>query len=287
MSECRERGLEHFFGIPGGGAPLELIEAGRRSGVQFVNMSNESSAGVAAAYYGRLKGSAGLAMAIRGVGAGNLVGGATNAHFERMPLVGLCEMATSSMAGGESVQQCEQEKLFAAVAKYQKVLAPETACRAIKEAFFEAADGRPGGGHPPSSRGPHGGAGGFQPPGESRGRRGLRCGRFREARTDGARQPASRDSGGRGHRAHGDKRAVARAGGSAGRGGAGHARGAGRLPRNAPALGGRLSGDDQPECHRSEGHRAGGPRAGAGRGRHDDPRSLVEQRAHLRDRRPG
>jgi acetolactate synthase-1/2/3 large subunit len=144
MLECRERGLQHFFGIPGGGAPLELIEAGRQWGVRFVNLSHESSAALAAAYYGRLKGSAGLAMTIRGVGAGNVVGGVTNAHFERLPLVALCETAPRAWVGRETVQQCAQEKLFEGVAKYQKVLEPETACRAIREAFFEAADGRPG-----------------------------------------------------------------------------------------------------------------------------------------------
>ncbi len=144
MSECRERGLEHFFGIPGGGAPLELIEAGRQLGVRFVDMSHESSAAITAAYYGRVKGTAGLAMSVRGVGAGNLAGGVTNAHFERLPVVAVCETVASSMAHGESVQQCDQVKLFEAVAKYQSVLGPDTAHRAIKEAFFYASEGRQG-----------------------------------------------------------------------------------------------------------------------------------------------
>ena len=72
MATAREHGLEHFFGIPGGGSPLELIDAGRQAGVQFVNVSHESSAAIAAAHYGQLRGTAGLAMSIRGVGASNL-----------------------------------------------------------------------------------------------------------------------------------------------------------------------------------------------------------------------
>ena len=47
MAVAREKGLQHFFGIPGGGSPLELIEAGRRFGVKFVNVSHESSAAIA------------------------------------------------------------------------------------------------------------------------------------------------------------------------------------------------------------------------------------------------
>lgn len=144
MSESRERGLRHFFGIPGGGAPLDLIENGRQLGIRYVNMAHESSAAIAAAYYGALKSTAGLAMAIRGVGAGNLAGGVANAHFERLPVVSVCEAAATSMTHGESVQQCDQKKLFEGISKYQGVLGPDTAARTIKEAFLRATDGRPG-----------------------------------------------------------------------------------------------------------------------------------------------
>src|SRR5579863_4761381 len=106
MRAARERGLEHFFGIPGGGAPLDLIEAGRKSGVRFVNMGHESSAAIAAAYYGMLKHTAGLAMSIRGVGAANLAGGIANLYFERYPLVAVCECAAISSAKSETIQQC-------------------------------------------------------------------------------------------------------------------------------------------------------------------------------------
>lgn len=144
MSEGRGRGLRHFWGIPGAGPALDLIENGRRLGIRFVTMAHESSAAIAAAYYGALKGTAGLAMAIRGVGAGNLVGGVANAHFERLPVVAVCEAVARSMTHRESVQQCNQEKLFEGISKYQGVLEQDTAARTIKEAFFQATDGRPG-----------------------------------------------------------------------------------------------------------------------------------------------
>src|SRR5438105_9116487 len=112
MATAREHGLEHFFGIPGGGSPLELIDAGRQAGVQFVNVSHESSAAIAAAYYGLLKRTAGLAMSIRGVGAANLAGGVANVYFERLPLVGICEAPPVSSRPVETVQQCDQARLF-------------------------------------------------------------------------------------------------------------------------------------------------------------------------------
>jgi acetolactate synthase-1/2/3 large subunit len=157
MAEAYDRGLRHFFGIPGGGAPLDLIEAGRRKGVAFINVSHESSAAIMAGHYGLLRNTAGLAMTIRGVGAANLAGGIANVHFERLPVVAVCESVPCSMAQRESTQQCDQATLFEGIAKYQSVLGPETAQEKIREAFARAEEGRPGAAilHIPSDLGGH------------------------------------------------------------------------------------------------------------------------------------
>lgn len=143
MAVAREKGLEHFFGIPGGGSPLELIEAGRRSGVAFVNVSHESSAAIAAAAYGMVRNTAGLAMSIRGVGAANLAGGVANVFFERLPLVGICEAPPVSSQPAESVQQCDQPQLFNGVSRFQRTLDKEHALEIIHEAFYQAVGARP------------------------------------------------------------------------------------------------------------------------------------------------
>ncbi len=143
MQEAYEQGLRHFFGIPGGGTPLDLMEAGRRIGVDFVAVAHESSAGIAAAYYGLLKKSAGLAMSIRGVGAANMVGGVANAYFERMPLVTLCEAAARGSEGKEAVQICDQKSLFEGVVRYQATLSVESTKAMVEEAFFHAVEDRP------------------------------------------------------------------------------------------------------------------------------------------------
>ena len=79
ITEARGRGLRHFFGLPGGGSPLDMMEAGRRLGVSFVSVAHESSAAIMAAYYGLMQNTAGLALSVKGIGAGNLAGGAVNA----------------------------------------------------------------------------------------------------------------------------------------------------------------------------------------------------------------
>lgn len=144
VTEAGNRGLRHFFGLPGGGSPLRMIEAGRRLGVDFISVAHESSAAIMAAYYGQMKGTAGLALAIRGVGAGNLVGGAVNAHFERVPVVCVCDSSPSRVTRQEMVQHCGHAGLFGAVAKYQATLAPDNAPRCLQDAVYHATEGRPG-----------------------------------------------------------------------------------------------------------------------------------------------
>ena len=139
-----KRGARHCFGVPGSGALMDLIDAGRRRGVEFVSTANEASAAIAAAYYGHLRGCAGLALAIKGPGAGNLVGGAVNAYFERKPVVCITEALPEAFVPAELGQRIDQPGLFQQAAKQVAKLVPAGAGAAIDAAFDTAAAGRPG-----------------------------------------------------------------------------------------------------------------------------------------------
>ena len=138
------RGARHCFGVPGSGALMDLIDAGRRRGVEFVSTANEASAAIAAAYYGHLRGCAGLALAIKGPGAGNLVGGAVNAYFERKPVVCITEALPEAFLPAEMGQRIDQPDLFRTPAKQVARLVPADAGAAIDAAFDSATAGRPG-----------------------------------------------------------------------------------------------------------------------------------------------
>ena len=144
ITEARGRGLRHFFGLPGGGSPLDMMEAGRRLDVSFVSVAHESSAAIMAAYYGLMQNTAGLALSVKGIGAGNLAGGAVNAYFERMPVVCLCESSPTHVVQKEMVQHCDHAQLFGAVVKYHDTLNAANAAASVQEAVFQATDGRPG-----------------------------------------------------------------------------------------------------------------------------------------------
>jgi acetolactate synthase-1/2/3 large subunit len=141
VEAAKRNGLAHYFGLPGSGAPMDIMEAGRKAGIEFVSVAHESAAAVAAGYYGHMKGCAGLALAIKGPGAGNLAGGAVVSFFERKPVVCLCESVESSRP---LAQSCDHQGLYRSVAKSYFRLRKETAAGEVAKAFALAVDGRPG-----------------------------------------------------------------------------------------------------------------------------------------------
>ena len=143
MQDAARRGLSHVFGIPGSGFPMDAMEAGRKAGIEFVHTAHESTAAIAAAYYGAAKGTPGLAIGVKGVGAGNMLGGAANAHFERMPVVCVFEAGASGSDIG-LVQVADHRRMFEPVAKFYASLKRETASRSLAEAIAAASHGRPG-----------------------------------------------------------------------------------------------------------------------------------------------
>ena len=137
VEEAKSRRLDHYFGIPGSGDLMEIMEAGRRRGLDFVSVAHESTAAIAAAYYGHFRETAGLAIAIKGPGAAAMAGGAAIAYFERKPVVCLCE---SVPVGGHEylAQKCDHTGLFRSVVKYATVIEPDHAGLTVSRAFLDA-----------------------------------------------------------------------------------------------------------------------------------------------------
>lgn len=84
-------GVSRVFGIPGGGPSLELVDELERRGVPFHTTAFEGSAAIMAGLTGRLTQRAGVALAIKGPGFGNLLAGMATCRFESWPLVAISE----------------------------------------------------------------------------------------------------------------------------------------------------------------------------------------------------
>jgi len=143
MQNAAERGLKYVFGLPGSGFPMDAMEAGRKAGVEFVHVSHESSAAIIAAYYGAGLDTAGLAIGVKGVGAGNMAGGIANVFFERMPVVCVFESG-STESNVDLVQVADHSAMFGSITKSFNVLERSTANDTLRDAIALATDGRNG-----------------------------------------------------------------------------------------------------------------------------------------------
>jgi len=143
MQDAARRGIKHIFGLPGSGFPMDAMEAGRKAGVEFVHVAHESSAAIAAAYYGAGLGTAGLAIGVKGVGAGNMLGGVANAFFERMPVVCAFEAGPTD-SDIDLVQVTDHSAMFGGITKSFSTLKRSTANDTLREAVATAIDGRRG-----------------------------------------------------------------------------------------------------------------------------------------------
>tara|TARA_B100001029_G_scaffold179884_1_gene192064 strand:- start:3907 stop:5505 length:1599 start_codon:yes stop_codon:yes gene_type:complete len=144
MKIAKEMKNDHFFGIPGSGVPLDLMDSGKNIDLHFVNVAHESTAAIAAGTYGLIKDSAGLCLGVKGVGAANLAGGVANAYFERMPVVCVCETTPNYSYENEMVQHADHQGLMKSVTKSMLTLTKDNPANLIRNAFYDSIEGLPG-----------------------------------------------------------------------------------------------------------------------------------------------
>ena len=79
-------GVERVYGLPGG-ENVEILDAIRRRGIDFLLVKNESSACFMAATDARLSGTIGVALTTLGPGAANAYAGLAHAYLDRAPVL--------------------------------------------------------------------------------------------------------------------------------------------------------------------------------------------------------
>ncbi len=128
----KEIGVKRIFGLPGGEI-LELIEASRKIGIEFVLARHESAAAFMADVTGQITGTPGVCLSTLGPGATNLINGVANAYLDRSPvLVFTVQLSTPSQSYATH-QHIELEKLFEPVTKKTFTLGGEHTRRLVFE----------------------------------------------------------------------------------------------------------------------------------------------------------
>ncbi len=144
--ELQNAGVQRVYGLPGG-ENVEVLDALRKRGIDFLLVANESSACFMAATEARLTGGIGVALTTLGPGASNACAGLAHAHLDRAPILLITAASDPALHGKHSHQALDLKALFAPICKFTAELRPETAMRHISHALQLARAGRPGPAH--------------------------------------------------------------------------------------------------------------------------------------------
>ncbi|MBM3224777.1 MAG: thiamine pyrophosphate-binding protein [Candidatus Tectomicrobia bacterium] len=136
--------IEYIFGMPGSRASVELIEAARKQGIEYVLSNNEAAAAVMAATYGVLQRRPGVCSVGVGPGATNVVNGVAHALLERAPMLMFTDRYPDDLYRHLPRQRVDQEQLFRPITKGTFPIADDSTARSMQRALHLAMDGRPG-----------------------------------------------------------------------------------------------------------------------------------------------
>lgn len=140
----REAGIERVYGLPGG-ENVELLEALRRNGLDFVLVHHENAALYMAAAAARLEGRPGVCLTTLGPGLANAIAGLGHAWLDRAPLLLLTAQVPAALAGRHTHQLLDQQALLRPLTKDTHALTPDDDVRAVVHEFLRASvSGRPG-----------------------------------------------------------------------------------------------------------------------------------------------
>jgi acetolactate synthase-1/2/3 large subunit len=141
----QDQGVEHVFGYPGG-AVLPIYDAlFHQDKVRHVLVRHEQGAVHAAEGYARSSGKVGVVLVTSGPGATNAVTGLTDAMMDSVPLVCITGQVPTHLIGSDAFQECDTVGITRHCTKHNYLVKSiEDLPRVMHEAFYVAANGRPG-----------------------------------------------------------------------------------------------------------------------------------------------
>src|ERR1700687_3142763 len=141
-----DKGLEQIFGYPGG-AVLPIYDALFQSQdrVRHILVRHEQGAVHAAEGYARSTGKGGRVLVTSGPGATNAVTGLTDALMDSTPLVCINGQVPTPLSGNDAFQECDTVGITRPCTKHNYLVKNvDDLARVLHEAFYVAANGRPG-----------------------------------------------------------------------------------------------------------------------------------------------
>ncbi|MBV9120046.1 MAG: thiamine pyrophosphate-binding protein [Chloroflexi bacterium] len=111
-----EEGVRHMFGMPGGGANTDLVEAAGRAGLEFVLCHTETAAGFAASAYAELSGTPGVFLTTLGPGVASACNAVAHCTLDRDPVLLISDCHPHAFDGLEH-QRFDHARVLAPLVK--------------------------------------------------------------------------------------------------------------------------------------------------------------------------
>src|SRR5512133_896882 len=127
-------GIRYVFGIPGGPS-IPYMEAFRASGIEFILVSNEASAGIMADVTARLTGIPGICHATFGPGATNISTGVGGALLDRSPVLVFTSEIGDKFHHRTTQMNIDHQQLFAPLTKATFRMNKENVAEVMESAF--------------------------------------------------------------------------------------------------------------------------------------------------------
>lgn len=140
-------GTSVLFGVPGGGANLDVVGAAAEEGIHFVLAHDETAAAIMASTYGLLTGTVGAAVVTRGPGATAAATGLAQATLDRSPLVLVSDTVPQRSAPRVAHQRLDEQAMTRPIAKWSGTLGTENPAGAAAAAIDLARRGPAGAVH--------------------------------------------------------------------------------------------------------------------------------------------
>ncbi len=140
-----DQGVQHLFGYPGGAVLPIYDELFKQKNIKHILVRHEQGAVHAAEGYARSTGKVGCVLVTSGPGATNAVTGLTDALMDSIPIVCITGQVPTHLIGNDAFQECDTVGITRPCTKHNYLVKNiEDLPRVLHEAFYVAANGRPG-----------------------------------------------------------------------------------------------------------------------------------------------
>ena len=135
VHRLKEIGVRALFGMPGGGANLDLIDAAGRADLPFVLTATETGGALAAIAQAEVTQRPGACLTTLGPGAASVANGVACAFLDRAPILVFTDSHASSSNCAFDHQQFDHQALFRPITRWSGRLTPGCASTTIEAAL--------------------------------------------------------------------------------------------------------------------------------------------------------